>query len=93
MFESGKHVLLDWFHFFFNPFTYLEDRFMQIRKQIQMGHCIPKRLPATVSGGKNNFYKLFNAFPSFLIWKRKKNSDQEDLMYLIYSIWVVFKQS
>lgn len=32
-----------------------------------MGHRIPKRLPATVSGGKNNFCKLFRAFPSFLI--------------------------
>lgn len=46
----------------FNPLTSLEDNFMQMRKQVQMVLPIPKRLPATVSRGKNNFYKLFHAY-------------------------------
>lgn len=72
MFESGKRTFGLISIFFYYALIYLEDSFIQMRKQIPKVHPIPKRLLAAVSGRNNNFYKQFMfTFSSSVIEKKK----------------------
>lgn len=51
-----------------------------------MVHLIPKKLPSTVSGGKNNFYKLLCACFFFFPDLKEKSQNDQDFIYLIYTL-------